>query len=147
MKRRNLIVSVIVIIVILTGLLGLILCGKKDNKDLDPKNPKPLVEILYMNHGPVQPVLRELRSQLIQFENKTIIEWYDFEKDLNFKQKKGIDYHTPLVIWINNSNIIDVNGKQVKFNGFPKDQGPPFARGDWQINDLIIGIKKSIQED
>lgn len=108
------------------------------------KKNKPVIEILYMNHGPVQPVLKELRKQFSPIENDIIVKWYDFEKDIEFKEKKGIDSHLPIAIWVDNSNTIDVNGSQIKLIGFPKGQGPEFARGSWEISDLINAIKKAI---
>ena len=110
------------------------------------KKNKPLIEILYMNHGPLKPVLKELREQFNQFDTGVIVSWYDFEKDEDFKKKKGIDTHIPLVIWLNNSNVIDVKGTKTKLMGFPKGNGPQFARGNWEIQDLLNAIKKAVGE-
>lgn len=118
-------------------------CGKSEEKnETITNNQIPAVEILYMNHGPVQPVLKKMRLEFAQFENKVKFKWYDFEKDIEFKTKKGIDSHIPLVIWINNSNTVELNGVKVKFSGFPKNDGPTFARGKWEIFQLIEAIKK-----
>jgi hypothetical protein len=114
------------------------------NNDKPGTSPKVVVEILYMNHGPLQPVLRELRTEFAQFENKVEFKWYDFDNDVAFKKKKKIDYHTPLIIWINDSNTFQINGKQIKFTGFPKGQGPEFARGIWEISDVVSVIKMDL---
>jgi hypothetical protein len=116
------------------------------NSSIDKPNvsPKVIVEILYMNHGPLQPVLRELREEFAQFEKEVEFKWYDFDNDVAFKKKKKIDYHAPLIIWINDSNTFSINGKQIKFTGFPKGQGPEFARGIWEISDVVTAIKTTL---
>lgn len=134
-------ISLIVLFLFVTG------CEKKEEKksEIIADKQMPVVEILYMNHGPVQPVLKKMRSEFAQFENKVEFKWYDFEKDIEFKSKKGIDYHTPLVVWINNSNIVDIDGEKVTFSGFPKDDGPEFARGQWNISQLVKAVQKVVK--
>jgi hypothetical protein len=121
-------------------------CERQEEKNAtSTKKQTPVVEILYMNHGPVQPVLKKMRSEFVQFENKAEFKWYDFEKDIEFKNKKGIDSHIPLIIWINNSNIAEIDGTKIKFAGFPNNDGPKFARGKWEIPQLIEAIRRTIK--
>jgi len=121
-------------------------CGKQEEKkETATIKQMPIVEILYMNHGPVQPVLKKMRSEFVQFENEVEFKWYDFEKDIEFKSKKGVDAHIPIIVWINDSNIVEIDGTKVKFAGFPKNDGPTFARGQWEISQLIETIRGTIK--
>ena len=132
-KRFSMIYNVVIFCLV----VFLIAC----TQDKTHKSGKILIEILYMNHGPVQPVLKKLKAEFKQFETKAEFQWYDFEKDLDFKKKKGIDFHVPIVIWINNKNSVEINGEKILLQGFPKNEGPKFARGVWEVKDLITAIK------
>jgi hypothetical protein len=141
--RSNLKYSIVFLAVSLC-FSSLIFGNEKNVKPVVPPKSKVVVEILYMNHGPLQAVLRQLRTDFAQFENKVEFRWYDFDNDLAFKKKKKIDYHAPMIIWIDDSNTFPINGKQVKFSGFPKGQGPEFARGAWEISDVISAINTTL---
>jgi hypothetical protein len=104
---------------------------------------KPLhVEVLYMDHGPMQPILRELRDLFPEYGDKLAVSWFDFESEAGerFKLKKGIKRHVPLVIWIDEKSTLQVNGRDVTFSGFPKGSGPFFARGKWEMADLKTAL-------
>jgi len=100
---------------------------------------KPVsVEVLYMNHGPLQDSLMEIRKVFSGYEGKITISWYDFESDEGekFMAKKGIRRHIPLVIWMDNQVKFRVDGKEITFAGFPTGSGPQFFQGKWTTTDL-----------
>ena len=103
------------------------------------------IDVLYMNHGPMQPTLRELRALFPTYGNKLAVSWYDFESDegARFKSKMGIKQHTPLVIWIDGRSELMSNGRSIKFEGFPTGSGPSFFQGKWTLEDLtgILDLK------
>jgi hypothetical protein len=104
---------------------------------------RPLrVDVLYMDHGPMQPTLRELRSLFPEYGDKLAVFWHDFESEEGeqFKKKMGIDRHIPLVIWLDEKSTRQVNGSPVTFAGFPKGSGPFFARGKWEMADLKTAL-------
>jgi hypothetical protein len=96
------------------------------------------VDVLYMNHGPMQPTLRELRALFPKYGDKINVSWYDFESDAGerFKAKKGIRQHTPLTIWIDGRSEFVSNDRTLKFEGFPTGSGPSFFQGKWKLDDL-----------
>jgi hypothetical protein len=96
------------------------------------------VDVLYMNHGPMQPTLRELRALFPEYGDKLTVSWYDFESDegQRFKSKMGIDRHTPLVIWVDGRSELMNDGRKIKFQGFPTGSGPSFFQGKWKLEDL-----------
>ena len=96
------------------------------------------VEVLYMNHGPLQPSLQQIKNILSQYGSKIAVSWYDFEtkEGEQFMAKKGVTQHVPLVIWLDDKMALPVNGKEVKFVGFPTGSGPAFFQGKWTMNDL-----------
>jgi hypothetical protein len=96
------------------------------------------VEVLYMNHGPLLDSLEQIKKVFSQYGGKITVSWYDFEtkEGEQFMAKKGITQHLPLVIWLDNKYSIPVNGKEIKFVGFPTGSGPAFFQGKWTIEDL-----------
>ena len=103
------------------------------------KNPVQ-IDVLYMNHGPMQPTLRELRALFPEYGDKLAVSWYDFESDEgeSFKSKMGISHHTPLAIWVDGRSELMNNGCTIKFEGFPTGSGPSFFQGKWKLEDLAI---------
>jgi hypothetical protein len=96
------------------------------------------VEVLYMNHGPLQDSLEQIKQIFSKYGGKINVFWYDFEskEGEQFKAKKGINQHVPLIIWLDGKYTIPVNGKEIKFVGFPTGAGPAFFQGKWTMNDL-----------
>jgi hypothetical protein len=96
------------------------------------------IDVLYMNHGPMQPTLRSLRDLFPEYGNKVTVLWHDFESEEGnrFKAKMGIRRHVPLVIWINGESTLQVNARPVTFSGFPTGSGPAFFQGKWEMADL-----------
>jgi hypothetical protein len=96
------------------------------------------VEVLYMNHGPLMDTLDKMKGVFSSYGNKISVSWYDFEskEGEDFKAKKGINRHVPLVV--------DVGQKQIKFVGFPTGAGPVFFQGKWTIDDLKTALDQAI---
>jgi hypothetical protein len=96
------------------------------------------VEVLYMNHGPLLDSLEQIKKVFSQYGSKIAVSWYDFEtkEGEQFMVKKGITQHVPLVIWLDGKSTVPVNGKEIKFVGFPTGSGPAFFQGKWTMEDL-----------
>ncbi len=96
------------------------------------------IEILYMNHGPLQDSLKEIQNVFSRYKGKVNVSWYDFEskEGEEFMVKKGITQHVPLVIWMDNQVKFKVDGKDMVFAGFPTGSGPAFFQGKWTMADL-----------
>lgn len=96
------------------------------------------VEVLYMDHGPMQPTLRKLRALFPRYGEQLAVSWYDFEseKGAQFKARKKIDYHIPLMIWVNDSVQAALNQRTIALKGFPTGAGPSFFQGKWTIEEL-----------
>ena len=96
------------------------------------------VEVLYTNHGPLQSSLEQIKQVFSTYGNKINVSWYDFEskEGEQFMAKRGINQHVPLVIWMDGKFTISVNGKEIKFVGFPTGSGPALFQGKWTMDDL-----------
>ena len=96
------------------------------------------VEVLYMNHGPLQSSIEQIKKVFSQYGNKISVSWYDFEtrEGEQFMAKKGVTQHIPLVIWLDGKFTFPVNGKEIKFIGFPTGSGPAAFQGKWTMEDL-----------
>jgi hypothetical protein len=103
------------------------------------------VEILYMNHGPLQPTIRAIRELCNGYGKAVAVSWYDFEspEGEKFMAKKGIHEHMPLTIWIAGKTTVNVNGKEVQFVGFPTGSGPPSFQGKWTLDDLRVALDQA----
>ena len=100
---------------------------------------KPVkVEILYMNHGPLQDSIEGIKKVLTQYKGKVTVSWYDFEskEGEEFMAKKGITQHVPLAIWLDDQVKFKVEGKDLMFAGFPTGAGPASFQGKWTMTDL-----------
>jgi len=99
---------------------------------------KVTVEILYMNHGPLLSTLKNIDNACAQYKEKITVFRYDFESEEGerFMNKKGVHQHVPLMIWIDGKNAVPVNGREIKFIGFPTGSGPASFQGKWTIDDL-----------
>ncbi len=124
MKKR--ILSCLIVLPLLS--ISLAMAGAKEVK----------VEVLYMNHGPLQPSLEQIKKVFSKYEGKISVSWYDFEtkEGEQFMAKKGITQHVPLVIWLDGKSALPVNGQEIKFVGFPTGSGPAFFQGKWTMDDL-----------
>ena len=96
------------------------------------------VEVLYMNHGPLLPSIEQIKQVFLKYGNKISVSWYDFEtkEGEQFMAKKGVTQHVPLVIWLDGKSVFPVNGKEIKFVGFPTGAGPAAFQGKWTMDDL-----------
>jgi hypothetical protein len=100
---------------------------------------KPVkIEVLYMNHGPLQESLEEIKKVFSQYKGKISVSWYDFEskEGEEIMAKKKITQHIPLVIWMDDQVKFKVDGKDTVFAGFPTGSGPAFFQGKWTMADL-----------
>ncbi|MEW6530946.1 MAG: hypothetical protein AB1473_08935 [Thermodesulfobacteriota bacterium] len=113
------------------------LFGSIDAKDCEAKQ-EIRMEILFMNHGPMQPTIRELKTLLGRYSGKVKADWFDYDQQSGkaFMRKKGITAHVPLVIYINGAYSFNTGGKQITFVGFPTGSGPYQFQGKWTFQDL-----------
>ncbi len=96
------------------------------------------IEVLYMNHGPLQDSLEQIRNVFSKYKEKVTVSWYDFDskEGERFMAQKKITQHIPLLIWMDNQVKFKVDGKDIVFAGFPTGSGPAFFQGKWTMADL-----------
>jgi len=104
------------------------------------------VEVLYMNHGPLLDSLEQIKKVFSQYGSKITVSWHDFEtkEGEQFMAKKGVTQHVPLIIWIDGKPALPVNGKEIKFAGFPTGSGPADFQGKWTMDDLRVALNQII---
>ena len=103
------------------------------------------IDVLYMNHGPLEETLDQIKGVLSKYGDKLAVSWYDFDsrEGEQFMDKKGIKQHVPLIIWIDESPAVTVGGKKVQFVGFPTGSGPAFFQGKWTMDDLKAALDQT----
>jgi hypothetical protein len=109
---------------------------------------KVSVEVLYLNHGPLMPTLKEIDDICARYKDKITVSRYDFDSPAGeqFKSKKDINQHVPLMIWIAGKNAVTINGKEIKFSGFPTGSGPAFFQGKWTMKDFRRALDQATQK-
>lgn len=109
---------------------------------------KVSVEILYLNHGPLMSTLKEIDNICAQYKDKIIVSLYDFDnpEGEQFKNKKGIKQHVPLMIWIDGKDTVTINGKEITFAGFPSGSGPAFFQGKWTMKDFRQALDQTTKK-
>jgi hypothetical protein len=100
------------------------------------------VEVLYMNHGPLQSSLRQIRDVFSRYGDKLMVSWYDFDskEGEQFMAKKGINQHVPLIIWLDGTYSVKAGEREIKLTGFPSGSGPAFFQGKWNMDDLKAAL-------
>ncbi len=103
------------------------------------------VEILYMNHGPLQDTLNKMKALFSGYGDRLTVSWHDFDtpEGEKFMASKGIKQHIPLVIWIDGKPTWTVGAKQMTFSGFPTGSGPAFFQGKWTMDDLKAALDQT----
>ncbi len=104
------------------------------------------VEVLAMNHPPMQPVIRQLKDLFSKYGEKIAVSWYDVDtrEGQQLMAIKGLTGHVPLVIWIQGSNTAKTGQKSVTFAGFPSGSGPEPFEGEWTMRDLSSALDQTI---
>jgi hypothetical protein len=124
--------------IMLMGILGLLVlfCAPLTSFSKSPVQ----IDILYMNHGPMQPTLRDLKTLLPKYKDAVTVSWYDSEskEGQNFMSKMGITRHIPLIIRIDGRFEHVINSRTIRFEGFPTGSGPAFFQGRWTLEDLAL---------
>jgi len=122
--------------------LFLISCGRGDDSIPGRPTVPPgvvAVEVVYLNHPPVRPVLAEVDNLLTAYGEQVNVARYDFDTPEGeaFAKARKLTEHTPLAIFINGSMEFRVNGRAVKFYSFPQGQGTGIVPdGAWTVEDL-----------
>ena len=103
------------------------------------------VEVLYMNHGPLEETLGKMKEVFSRYGDKLTVSWYDFDSKNGerFMAKKGIDQHVPLLVWIDGNTVVKLGQKEIKFSGFPTGSGPASFQGKWTLNDLKTALDQT----
>lgn len=120
--------------------------GAPQSAGLTAKPDAVKVEIAYLNHPPVRPVLTEVNALLDKYGDKLSVTRYDFDTTdgAAFAKSKGLIEHTPIAIFINGSMDFKNNSRAVKFYSFPQNQGTGIvADGNWTIDDLRLVLDQA----
>ena len=98
----------------------------------------PIVEVLYLNHGPMQPVVKQLKDTFSKYDGKIKVSWYDLDTSDGQKFMASLDIreHVPLIIRINGSDTVKLPQGNVRLAGFPVGSGPEPFQGKWTMKNL-----------
>jgi hypothetical protein len=143
-----------VVLLLLAGAaLSLVACGTQTigAGGAEPAAPQPApgvvsVDVIALNHPPLQPVLTELDQILAPYGDRIHVTHYDFDTPdgANFASKMGLSGHIPLVIFIDGKDTFTLDGRKVTFESFPQGEGTGIvADGAWTMADVDAVLKKT----
>ncbi len=98
-----------------------------------------LVEIAYLGHGPVRPILAEFDALVAEYGDSVAVLHYDFgtPEGEAFAEERDLTDHTPIAIFVNGEMEVELDGRAVKFYSFPQGQGTDVVPdGVWTMADL-----------
>jgi hypothetical protein len=136
---------------LLTGLLAGVLAGCGGGADGRTASParqpdgRLTVDVLYLNHGPVQEVLGEVDKILAGQSGKIVVKRHDAETPAGkeFARAHGLQGHVPIAVLIGGKTEANVGGRAVSFKGFPKGRSPiAAAEGNWTLDDLKGALRQ-----
>ena len=129
------------VLVLLTALV-LVACGGGEDSggaDHEGEDQALALVVVALDHPPVRAVMDDVDRTIAEFGDRVTVRRLDFESDegQEFAEDKGVTGHVPLAIFLDGSPTATVNGRPVRFVGFPRGQAPvPVAEGDWALEDL-----------
>ena len=133
----------ITLVVLVFSLLMLAACSSSSSQTAPQAADVPegavLVEIAYLGHGPVRPILSEFDALLAEYDGDVAVLRYDFgtPEGEAFAEERGLTDHTPIAIFVNGQMEFDLDGRTVKFYNFPQGQGTGVVPdGVWTLDDL-----------
>src|SRR3972149_2805338 len=79
------------------------------------------VEIAYLNHPPVRPVLSDVDKVMASYGDKVSVSRYDFDtpEGAAFAKSRNLDEHTPIAIFLDGKMEFKLGDRQVKVFSFP----------------------------
>ena len=109
----------------------------------------PVVELIYLNHGPVRSVVTDIDNLLEGYGEKIYIARYTFgsSEGKSFAEARKLDGHIPMAIFIDGSMKHKVEDRSVEFISFPQGQGTGFVDdGAWSVDDLKLVIDGILEQ-
>jgi hypothetical protein len=107
-----------------------------DKEAADDSSTGVHVDLVYLNHPPVQPVLKDIDQVLAEYKGKISVSRHeaDTPEGKEFTDKHDLTGHVAIAV------VID--GK-VSFKGFPTGEAPiKSAEGDWELEDLDAALQQ-----
>jgi hypothetical protein len=107
-----------------------------EKKETDDSSAGVDVDLVYLNHPPVQPVLKDIEKVLAGYKEKVSVTRYDADtsEGKKFADKHSLTGHVAIAVLIDG---------RVSFKGFPTGEAPiKSAEGDWEIEDLDAALQQ-----
>ncbi|WP_455353234.1 hypothetical protein [Streptomyces sp. SYSU K217416] len=118
-------------------------CSQEPEKkpDAAPPSGGVSVDLVYLDHPPVRPVLKDIDQVLTGYDGKVSVSRHDADtaEGKDFAEDHALTGHVMIAVLI--------DGK-VRFRGFPAGRAPvKSAEGDWRIEDLDSALRERTGSD
>ncbi|MFE9775259.1 hypothetical protein ACFYOV_26995 [Streptomyces sp. NPDC005931] len=114
---------------------------KDTDEDASPPTAGASLDLVYLDHPPVQPVLEDIDKVLTAYEGEVEVSRHDADtpEGQDFAEKHDLTGHVMIAVLI--------DGK-VRFKGFPVGRAPmKAAEGDWRIEDLDTALRERTRSE
>jgi hypothetical protein len=131
-----------------TALLVLTSCtASGEDTPEPPADEGPRVEIISLDHPPMQPIVAEIDTLLEPYRDRVTVRHYDAEAEdgKQLAESKGLTGHVSLVVLVNGEPEVTLDGRTVRFEGFPQGKAPmKSAEGEWTMEDLRSALDQEL---
>lgn len=106
------------------------------------------VDLIYLNHPPVRPVIAEVERVLETYEKEIDVRRYDAETSEGRQraQELGLSGHIAVAIALDGDVEAEVGGRTVRFDGFPSGSSPIASmEGSWSVQDLEAALEQRLR--
>ena len=111
---------------------------------------QPVVEVIALEHGPVQNALKPVRDVLAKYAGRVRVVELNAESPEGEKRLKavGLKGHIPIALLIDGSKTYKTaQGKTVEFVNFPAAAGNPMGlNGAWTVADFEEALRRAVGE-
>lgn len=105
------------------------------------------VVVVALDHPPVQAVMGDVERVLGEFGARLRVRRLDAESEQgrDFAEDNGVTGHVAMAIFVDGSPEARVDGRTVRFVGFPHGRGPvPVAEGEWTLDELRAALAERV---
>jgi len=119
--------------------------GEPPESLADPGSP--VVDVVYLDHSPVRSAVAEVDEVLRRYEGDITIRRHaaDSEEGQELAERNGASGHVVLLVLIDGESDIAVDGRMVRFEGFPVGTAPvASAQGEWSVDMLDTALADQV---
>jgi hypothetical protein len=97
------------------------------------------LDVVHLDHPPVRSALTKVDEIVAKYQNDLVVRKVDAETDDGraLAERNGATGHVAILLLLNGKPEAEVDGRTVRFEGFPEGASPiKSAQGSWALDQL-----------